>query len=392
MDNQTFILSAKRSPIGRFGGALRDFPLTTWGACIVRAALEEARIAPEDIEEVILGQTLGAGHGVTVARPIAVKAGIAYSSRAWTLNQACASGMVAVHHADRMIRCGDADFIVAGGVEHMSGTPFISRNMRWGARYGEAKLEDEVKNALTCAVTSLAMGCTAENIRRKFNISRQEQDEFSFLSQERADTAIRSKRFIDEIVPLQVPQGKEKVFLFDTDEHPRLSSLETLGQLKATFEEAGTVTAGNSSGINDGAAMMVLASGKAAAKWRFKPIARVVATTTSGIEPEVMGLGPVLAIQRVLAKADMKLNDIELFEVNEAFAAQVLGILKEVPIPIHKLNVNGGAIALGHPLGCSGARIIVTLIHEMKKRGLHFGLASLCAGGGMGAATIVEVL
>ena len=391
VNQQTFIVAAQRSAIGRFGGALGQQPLAEWGTTVLRATVKAAGLAPEVIEEVILGQTLGAGHGITVARRIALQAGLADGSRAWTLNQACASGMVAVQHADRMIRCGDAAIIVAGGVEHMSAAPFISRSLRWGARFGAAKMEDEVENGLTCPVTALVMGCTAENIRRQYNISRQEQDEFAHRSQELAHAAIQSKRFADEIVPIEIAAKQAKI-IFDIDEHPRLSSVAVLGKLKPAFDAAGTVTAGNASGINDGAAMLVVASAAAVNKHGLQPVARIVASATSGVDPKVMGLGPILAIQRVLAKAGLTLADMELFEINEAFAVQVLGVLREVPVPLAKLNVNGGGIALGHPTGCSGARILVTLIHEMKKRGLRFGLASLCVGGGMGAATIVEVL
>lgn len=392
MNHATFILSAKRSAIGRFGGALRDLPLAGWGARVVRAAIDAAGVSPQDVEEVIIGQCTGAGHGITAARQISAKAGLPYQTRAWVVNQACASGMVAAHHAARLIECGEANCVVAGGAEHMSGAPFISRKTRWGAAFGNIEMEDEAKNGLTCPVTGLGMGITAENIRRRYTISRKEQDEFAHRSQERAHAAIQAKRFADEIVPIDIPKGKGKTEPFVTDEHPRLSSVEALGQLKPAFESDGTVTAGNSSGINDGAAALVLASEAAVQKGGLKPIARLVARATVGVEPEVMGLGPVPAIRQVLNRAGMKLEDIQLFEINEAFAVQVLGVLREVPIPAEKLNVNGGAIALGHPTGCSGARILVTLIHEMKKRNLRYGLASLCVGGGMGTATIVEVI
>jgi acetyl-CoA C-acetyltransferase len=270
--------------------------------------------------------------------------------------------------------------------------PYISRSARWGARLGNAALEDEMASGLTCGITNLQMGCTAENIARRYSISREEQDAFALQSQQKTLAAIETGKFNAEIVPVEVPQRKGDPLIFDTDEYPRQTSLEQLAKLKPAFEKDGTVTAGNASGINDGAAALVIASQNAVDKYGLKPLARIVSTATTGVEPEVMGLGPILAMQTALQKASLQLDDIDLVEINEAFAAQVLGVLKEIPVPLEKLNVNGGGVALGHPIGCSGARILVTLLHEMKRRNLRYGLASLCVGGGMGSATIVEMV
>lgn len=339
----------------------------------------------------MLGQVLLAGNN-NIARFSAVDAGIPYSVPASVINQQCASGMAAVQHADRLIRLGDRDIVLAGGLESMSSVPFISRSLRWGARMGHSQMEDEVTTGLSCGITGLAMGGTAENIAARYNISREEQDELAFESQSRAAAAIAAGRFKDEIVPVEIPQRKGDPVIFDTDEHPRATSLEQLAKLKAVFQKDGTVTAGNASGLNDGAAALVVASAAAVEKHNLKPIARIVSTAVTGVEPEVMGLGPILAIQTALRKAELGLDDIDLYEVNEAFAAQVLGVLREVPIPREILNVNGSGIALGHPVGCTGARVLVSLLHEMQRRNARRGLASVCVGGGMGSATIVELI
>lgn len=391
MRNETFILSACRSAIGRFGGALRDFPLRQLGAAVLSDAIQRAELGPDAIEEVLLGQVLQAGQN-NIARFCAVDAGVPYRVPASVINQQCASGMAAVQHADRLIRCGDREIVLAGGLESMSSVPYISRDLRWGARMGNSALEDELNSGLTCGLTSLTMGQTAENIARRYSLTREEQDFFALQSQEKALSAIESGRFKEEIVPIEVPQRKGEPLRFDTDEHPRSTSLEQLSALKPAFEKEGTVTAGNSSGINDGAAALVLASSDAIEKQSLQPLARILGTAVTGIEPEVMGLGPVLAIQSALEKAQLTVDEIDLFEINEAFAAQVLGVLREVPIPQEKLNVNGSGIALGHPIGCSGARVLVTLIHEMRRRGARRGLASLCVGGGMGSATVIELV
>jgi len=343
--------------------------------------------APADaVEQVVTGKCFGSD-----TRAITLAAGLPASTVSSSVYQACASGMVAIHQAHRMIQLGEVDLIAAGGVEHMSAVPYLSHSTRWGARYGDAPLEDWLKTGLTCPVTGIAMGDTAENVRRRHDISRQEQDEFAHGSQEKAAAAIRDGRFQEEVEPLILPGRKGESVTFDTDEHPRLSSVERLGELRTAFEKDGTVTAGNASGINDAAAYCLLTSEDTAREKGWKPLARIVAHAVSGIEPEVMGLGPVRSMEIALKRAGLSPEDMDLYEINEAFAAQVLGVMREFPIPAEKLNVNGGAIALGHPVGCSGARILVTLIHELRRRGLRYGMASLCVGGGMGAATIIEI-
>jgi acetyl-CoA C-acetyltransferase len=272
----------------------------------------------------------------------------------------------------------------------MSNVPYIARDVRWGARLGDSKMEDELAAGLTCGLTRLQMGQTAENIARRYSISRERQDEYALESQTKALAAIENGAFKDEIVPLEIPLRKGAPIVFETDEHPRQTSIEQLAKLKAAFEEGGSVTAGNASGLNDGAAALVLASQKVVEDKSLQPMARIVATAVTGVEPEVMGLGPISAIQLALQKANLKLEDMDLVEINEAFAAQVLGVLEEVPVPREKLNVHGGGVALGHPIGCSGARIVVTLLHEMARRHARYGLAALCVGGGMGSAIIVE--
>ena len=391
MTHSSYIISARRTAIGSFGGALRDVPLRRLGTIVAADAIKAAGLAPADIEEVLLGNVLQAGQN-NIARFCAVDAGIPFSAPASVINQQCASGMASVQHADRMIRCGDRDIILAGGLENMSSVPYISRSARWGARLGNVALEDEMASGLTCGITNLQMGCTAENIARRYSISREEQDAFALQSQKKTLAAIESGKFKEEIAPVEVPQRKGDPVIFDTDEYPRQTSLEQLAKLKPAFEKDGTVTAGNASGINDGAAALVIASQNAVDKYGLKPLARIVSTAATGVEPEVMGLGPILAMQTALQKADLQLDDMDLVEINEAFAAQVLGVLREVPVPSEKLNVNGGGVALGHPIGCSGARILVTLLHEMKRRNVRYGLASLCVGGGMGSATIVEMV
>ncbi|MEO6906627.1 MAG: acetyl-CoA C-acetyltransferase [Abditibacteriaceae bacterium] len=391
MKNSSYIISARRTAIGSFGGVLRDVPLRSLGTTIIKDAFTQSTLTPDDIEEVLLGNVLQAGQN-NIARFCAVDAGIPVGAPASVINQQCASGMASVQHADRMIRCGDRDIILAGGLESMSSVPYISRSARWGARMGNSVLEDELSSGLTCGLSHLHMGGTAENIARHYSISREEQDEFALRSQQKTLSAIEAGRFKDEITPVEVPQRKGDPIFFDTDEYPRQTSLEQLAKLKPAFQKDGTVTAGNASGINDGAAAIVIASQSAVDKHGLKPIARIVSTAVTGVEPEVMGLGPITAMQIALQKANLQLDDMDLVEINEAFAAQVLGVLKEIPVPLEKLNVNGGGIALGHPIGCSGARILVTLLHEMKRRNLRYGLASLCVGGGMGSAVVVEMV
>lgn len=364
-----------------------DQPLATWASRVLRSAVDSAGGSANEVEQVVTGKCFGSD-----TRLITLAAGLPASTVSSSVYQACASGMVAIHQAHRMIQLGEVDLIAAGGVEHMSAVPYLSHSTRWGARYGDTAMEDWLKTGLSCPVTSVAMGVTAENVARGHAIDRQEQDEFAHWSQEKAAAAIKEGRFHEEIVPLTLPAKRGDAIVFETDEHPRLSGLDSLGKLSAAFDKAGTVTAGNASGINDAAAYCLLTSEDRAKEKGWPPLARIVSHAVSGIEPEVMGLGPVRSMEIALKRAGLSPDDIDLYEINEAFAAQVLGVVREFPIPAEKLNVNGGAIALGHPVGCSGARILVTLIHELRRRGLRRGMASLCVGGGMGAATIIEVL
>jgi acetyl-CoA C-acetyltransferase len=386
MKSPTCFVSARRSAIGKFGGTLKDQPLNSWASKVLRSALDTAGAPAEEVEQVVTGKCFGSD-----TRAITLAAGLPASTVSSSVYQACASGMVAIHQAHRMIQLGEVDLIAAGGVEHMSAVPYLSHSTRWGARYGDTAMEDWLKIGLSCPVTGVAMGVTAENVARRHAIGRQEQDEFAHWSQEKAAAAIKAGRFREEIVPLTFPAKRGEATVFDTDEHPRLSGLDRLGELRTAFDKEGTVTAGNASGINDAAAYCLLTSEDTAKEKGWQPLARIVAHAVSGIEPEVMGLGPVRSMEIALKRADLSPGDMDLYEINEAFAAQVLGVVREFPIPSEKLNVNGGAIALGHPVGCSGARIVVTLIHELRRRGLRRGLASLCVGGGMGAATIVEI-
>lgn len=387
MKSPTCFVSARRSAIGKFGGILKDQPLTSWASQVLRSAIDDSGASADQVDQVVTGKAFG-----SETRAITLAAGLPASTVSSSIYQVCASGMVAIHQAHRMIQLGEVDLIAAGGVEHMSAVPYLSHSTRWGARYGDTSMEDWLKTGLSCPVTGVAMGVTAENVARRHKIGRQEQDEFACGSQEKAAAAIKDGRFREEIVPLTFPAKRGEPAVFDTDEHPRLSGLDQLGKLRPAFDKAGTVTAGNASGINDAAAYCLLTSEDEAEENGWKPLARIVAQAVSGIEPEIMGLGPVRSMEIALKRAGLSPDDIDLFEVNEAFAAQVLGVVREFPIPAEKLNVNGGAIALGHPVGCSGARILVTLIHELRRRGLRRGMASLCVGGGMGAATIIEIV
>ncbi len=387
---ESYIVAARRTAIGRFGETLRDVPVRQLGAVAIEAVLKDAGLAPDQVEEVVFGHVLQAGN-LLVGRTAAVDAGIPYSVPASVVNQACASGMTAVHQAHMLLRCGERDLVVAGGAESMSTVPYLSFSMRWGSKYGTVGLEDELANGLSCSLTGLKMGETGENIAKRYGITREEQDEYAFHSQRKALAAIKAGHFKKEIVPIELKGRKGEVTVFDTDEHPRETSLESLAKLRPAFAQDGTVTAGNASGINDGAAALIIASKAAVERHGLKPLARIVSTGTTGVEPEVMGLGPIEASRRALQKAGLTIDDLDLVEINEAFAVQALGVLKELPVPLEKLNVNGGAVALGHPIGCSGARVLVTLLHELQRRGLKRGLATLCVGSGMGIATIVEL-
>jgi acetyl-CoA C-acetyltransferase len=390
---EVVIAQAVRTPIGAFGGKLREVTAVELGGLVIEAVLKRAMVRPDKVDEVIMGNVLQAGLGQNPARQAAIRASISQYIPSFTINKVCGSGMKAVIAATQAIKAGDADIIVAGGMENMSEAPFILPNTRWGQRIGHDQVIDAViQDGLWCSFGQTHMGITAENIADKFAISREEQDAFAVQSQQKAEDAITSGRFSDEILPVEVPQKRGDPTLFDTDEFPRFgTTVEKLSKLKPAFREDGTITAGNSSGINDGAAALLIMSAKRAFKMGIEPLARISAYDYQGCEPELMGTGPIYAVRSAINKVKEKLGkEIELVELNEAFAAQAIACLKDLNISPDIVNVNGGAIALGHPIGCSGARILTTLAHEMRRRQVRVGLAGLCIGGGMGIATILE--
>lgn len=389
---EVVIVAALRTAIGTFNGALAPLSATELGSIVVRAALEKANIAATAVDEVIMGNVLQAGLGQNPARQAALKAGLPVGVPAYTINKVCGSGLKAVNLAAQSIMAGDADIIVAGGMESMTNAPYLLESKaRWGYRMGDSKLIDVmIRDGLWCATNDYHMGITAENIAAKYGITREEQDRLAAESQEKAIKAIDSGAFAQEIVPVTI-KGKKGDTVFAADEFPkRGTSAESLATLRAAFKKDGTVTAGNASGINDGAAALVIMSGEKAKALGLKPLARIAGYGSGGVDPSIMGMGPVPASQRALAKAGLTVADIDLFEANEAFAAQFLAVGKELGLPKEKINVHGGATALGHPIGASGARILVTLLHAMQQREAKRGLATLCIGGGQGIATIVE--
>ncbi|VEF47888.1 acetyl-CoA acetyltransferase [Bacillus freudenreichii] len=390
---EVVIVSAVRTAIGSFMGTLKNTPASELGATAIKGALKEAGIRPEDVEEVIMGNVLQAGLGQNPARQAAIKAGIPESVSSMTINKVCGSGLKAVHLATQAILSGDAEVIVAGGMENMSQAPYLLKNAREGFKMGDQKLVDSMtSDGLTCVFNDYHMGVTAENLCEKYDISREEQDEFAALSQEKAVKAIEEGKFKEEIVPIEIPQRKGEPIIFDTDEYPRKGTTAAkLAGLRPAFKKDGSVTAGNSSGINDGAAVVVVMSRKKAEELGVDPLAFITANANAAVDPSIMGIGPVSAVKKSLHKAGLSMEDINLIEANEAFAAQSLAVDRELHFNKDILNVNGGAIALGHPIGASGARILVTLLHEMKRRGARRGLATLCIGGGQGVATIVEL-
>jgi acetyl-CoA C-acetyltransferase len=393
MMSKSVIVSGVRTAIGSFGGSLKDVPVTELGRIVIDGAIERAGIDRADIEEVIMGNVLQAGAGMNPARQSAIAAGIPDSVSSFTVNKVCGSGLKAVTLAAQAIAAGDAELIVAGGMESMSRAPYILKDARWGYRMGNGELIDSmIHEGLTCAMCGYHMGVTAENVAAKYGVSREAQDEFAAESQRRAAAAIDAGRFNGEIVPVMIEQKRGEKLAFKVDEYPRTAtSAETLARLKPAFQkEAGTVTAGNASGINDGAAALVVASEERARLMELAPMAKIVSYASAGVDPRYMGMGPVPAIERALEKAELSLNDIDLFELNEAFAAQSVGVLKELGLDSSRVNVNGGAIALGHPIGASGARVLVSLLYEMRRRDARRGLAALCIGGGQGIAIIVE--
>ncbi len=413
-----YVVNCCRTAVGSFGGSLKDTPAADMGAIVVKEALKRANVNPENVDEVMFGCILTAGLGQNVARQVAVKAGIPYKVPAYTVGMVCGSGMKSVIEAARAIQCGDADIIVAGGTENMSAAPFAAPDARWGARMGDKKLVDTmIKDGLWDAFNNYHMGTTAENICDYWGITREELDAFGLASQQKTEAAQNSGRFDDEIVPVPV-KVKKQIVEFKRDEFPRAgSTMEGLAKLRGAFpvgpegvedeivdtfeptevHEADTrkhvqrVTAGQASGINDGAAALVLASAEAVEKYGLKPMAKLIGYGQGGVDPKIMGVGPVPASRQAMAKAGVTIDDIDLVEANEAFAAQSIAVARELHFDMSKVNVNGGAIAIGHPVGASGARIIVTLLHEMQKRDeAKKGLATLCIGGGQGVATVWE--
>ena len=412
-----YVISSCRTAVGKFGGSLKDVPAAELGATVIAEALKRGNVKGEWLDEVMFGNVLSAAQGQNVARQCMVKAGVPLKVPAYTVSMVCGSGLKSVIEGSRAIQAGDADLIMCGGTENMSAAPYAIPEARWGARMGEKKLIDTmIKDGLWDAYNNYHMGTTAENICDIWGITREELDEFGYNSQQKAVAAVKSGRFKDEIVPVTVKQ-KKKEFVFDTDEDPRDTTLEKLGSLKGAFavsddntvdkvdmtfeathmtpsaDNIGVkrVTAGNASGINDGAAAIILASKDAVEKYGLKPLFKVISWGQGGVDPKIMGTGPIPASRQAMAKAGLTIKDMDLIEANEAFAAQSIAVARELEFDMSKVNVNGGAIAIGHPVGCSGARIIVTLLHEMMKRDdAKKGLATLCIGGGMGTAVVVE--
>jgi len=393
---QAVVVCAKRSPIGNFGGAFKDVSAVNLGVNTLKAIFAESGIKPEMVDEVILGNVCGAGYGQNIARQVSIHSGIPDSVPAYTVNKVCGSGMKAVSLAAMMVMTGEAEIVVAGGTENMSQIPYVLMDERWGARMGDKKVVDlMIRDGLSDIFNDYHMGLTAENLADKFKLTRVEQDAFAAKSQNKTEAAQNSGRFNDEIAPVTIPQRKGDALVIDRDEMPRAGvSAESLAKLRPAFKPDGSVTAANSSGINDGAALLLIMSSEKAKELNLVPLATFVSSASAGVDPAIMGYGPVPAIKKVLQKSGWNLGEIELIELNEAFAAQSLAVDKGIELEgLGKLNqdivnVNGGAIALGHPIGASGARIIVSLLHEMKRRNVKKGLASLCIGGGMGIASL----
>ncbi|HEY8362922.1 MAG TPA: acetyl-CoA C-acetyltransferase [Tissierellaceae bacterium] len=389
---EVVIASAVRTPIGAFGGMFKDISAVQLGTIVAKEAMKRAKIEPHMVDEVIFGNVLQAGLGQNVARQIAVHAGIPIEVTSYTINKVCGSGLKAIALAAQAIMVGDAEIVLAGGTENMSQAPYLLKAARWGHRMGHGHVVDYmIHDGLWDIFNDYHMGITAENIVEKFGFTREEQDWLAYESQRKAEEAIKSGRFKDEIVPVEIPQKKGDPIIADTDEHPRFgTTMEALAKLKPAFKKDGTVTAGNASGINDGAAAVVVMSREKAEELGITPLATIVSYASAGVDPSVMGTGPIPATQKALAKADLTVEDLDLVEANEAFAAQALSVIRGLNIDVSKVNVNGGAIALGHPIGASGARILVTLLHEMAKRDVQHGLATLCIGGGQGISMIVR--
>jgi acetyl-CoA C-acetyltransferase len=391
---EVVIVSAVRTPVGSFGGALAQLSGADLGAIVIKEAVKRSSLQPEQVDEIIMGNVLSAGMGQNPARQAAMKAGIPQEVPAWTVSKVCGSGLKAIVCAAQAILSGDADVIVAGGMESMSAAAYALPKARYGYRMGNDTLVDTmIVDGLTDAFHNIHMGITAENIAEKFGITREDQDQLALRSQNRAEAAIKAGAFTSEIVPVEIPQKKGAPLIFSQDEFPRLGTTsETLSKLRPAFKKDGTVTAGNASGINDGAAAVVVMSKERAEELGLPVLAKITSWASAGVDPLIMGTGPIPATRKALEKANLKIEDIDLVEANEAFASQAFEVTKELGLDIDKTNVNGGAIAIGHPIGASGARILVTLLHELNRRNGHKGLATLCIGGGQGISMIVERL
>ncbi len=390
--NEVVIVSALRTPIGAFSGTLKDVSAIDLGALAIKSVVEDAKINVDDVDEVIMGNVLQAGLGQNPARQASIKAGLPNHVPAFTLNKVCGSGLKSVHLAAQSIMLDDAEIVVAGGMENMSRAPYLLEGAREGYRMGDKTAVDSmITDGLWCAFNDYHMGMTAENINTEYDQTREEQDKFSSLSQEKAAKAQKDGKFNDEMISVEIPQRRGEPVVVSEDEYIKPNTTEdSLGKLRPAFKKDGSVTAGNSSGINDGAAAVLLMSRKKADELGLKPLATIAGNASVGLDPKVMGLGPIESTKKVLAKTNLKVTDLDLIEANEAFAAQSLAVGKTLEFPAEKLNVNGGAIALGHPIGASGTRVLVTLIHELKRRDGKYGLATLCIGGGQGIATIIK--
>lgn len=396
--NNVVIVSAARTAVGKFGGSLKDFNPGQLGSIVLKETLKRANSAnsvqlkSDDVDEVIMGNVLSAGHGQNVARQAAMSAGISQTVPSYTVNKVCGSGLKSIILGAQSIMLGDSEAVLAGGIECMSQAPYLIKKARWGAKMGNDELVDSmIYDGLWDIFGDYHMGMTAENVAEQYNISREEQDEFSAKSQNNAESAIKAGRFKDEIVPIEIKQPKGNPTIFDTDEFPRFGTTkEVLAKLKPAFKKDGTVTAGNASGINDGAAAVLLMDEDVAKDKDIEPLATIESYASFGIDPKIMGIGPVYATILALEKANLAIEDIDLIELNEAFASQSLAVIKELGLDQEKVNVNGGAVALGHPIGASGTRILVTLLHEMIKRDYTYGLASLCVGGGQGISMVIK--
>ncbi|MFM7633933.1 MAG: acetyl-CoA C-acetyltransferase [Betaproteobacteria bacterium] len=389
--SEVVIVAAARTAVGKFGGTIAKVPAAELGAHVIKGLVAKTGIDPAHISEVLMGQVLTAGVGQNAARQAVIKAGLPDMVPAMTINKVCGSGLKATHLAAQAILCGDADIVIAGGQENMSASPHVLNNSRDGFRMGDAKLIDTmIVDGLWDVYNQYHMGITAENVAKKFNVSRTEQDEFALASQNKAEAAQKAGKFKDEILPLDIA-SKKGTIVFDSDEYIKAgTTLDSLSSLRPAFNKGGTVTAGNASGINDGAAAVMMMSAQKAQQLGLKPLAKIKAYASAGLDPTIMGMGPVPASQRCLQKAGWTHKDLDLMEINEAFAAQAIAVNKEMGWDTSKINVNGGAIAIGHPIGASGCRVLVTLIHEMIRRDAKRGLASLCIGGGMGVALAIE--